>query len=1089
MKGQLFVIMFYLSSTSIWINCDSVNEPNVDSNEFDKLLSPRKVKTKYGFLQGILISLSPSSSSPSSTTSVSSPASPGSSPSSLQSPSSSENVASDRTPESPLKGYRLLNSVEAFLGVPYAAPPVNSLRFMPPVTPAHWRGTRLVNHYQPVCPQKLPKAFDAQGNIKDSPSNENLMRGNYGYFSRIIPHLSNQSEDCLYLNVYLPLPKGDSDKKLPVMVFIHGESYNWGSGNTYEGTILAAYGNIVVVTLNYRLGLFGFLPTIIDGNTRGNHGLMDIIAALHWIHDNIKEIGGDEKNVTLVGHSRGAAFVNLLMISPMSQGLFDKVILMSGSALSSWAISHRIEDYAKYLSKAVNCPNYDNILMVDCLRTKSMVELLKVDLEEDDDFYLSGFGPIIDGLVVPSDPRLVMESVNSSSSINSILANIKKASSSSFSHYSHNSVNTNIHSNGAGNNNNNGNNNDNNVNSNMKQNAFGGNKPYQLMFGVTRVEAPILFNKDEEKQGIDLDKRDSILRTLVRNMVNYYQEVISLTLINEYTDWSVPSEHPINILDSLIDILGDALVVAPITRAASLHYKKLQSQLQRIKGNDKTIKIEAPSIYSYVFVYQSESYGYSARLGCVHGDELPYLFGAPLAQHYLSKSLGHFRLNYSKPELILSEMTINQWVNFVKFGNPNGIKTQSKEKLDNLVWPEYDTIQRKYLMLGMKPKIRDHYHSHRLSFWLNLIPKLERHAKDETEHLKRHSQDQEMLDKNGQVSVFERISLKFPSSLQSLGGLAGSKKKDSLSSSPSLVTSDKSATSSEPFAGSNNLDHLKESKSSSSNNENGDNLLSNQSTAFQHIINNRTIYSTALSLTIAIGIVLLTINGLIFGAVYYYINKHRVEKNGQNGRNKFSPVRYVDIQSSLEGPSALPSNLTSDHHYAGFCCENHHLCPFTGDPQTHHLTPSSSSTASAHHHHHSHLHRTESHSSPLRSPPSNGCHLSSPTSTHESHGHHLHHSGSQQATSSGSSHVTLQPSITVASLNPSSMSSSLTSSNQVTSASQQQLTSSAHQESTSNLNDSCESKLTCQCDSCYHQQSICDNGHCLTVIHEFDEHL
>ncbi|RWS10607.1 neuroligin-4: X-linked-like protein, partial [Dinothrombium tinctorium] len=369
--------------------------------------------------------------------------------------------------------------------------------------------------------------------------------------------------------------------KLPIMVFVHGESYFWGTGNAYDGTILASYGDVVVVTLNYRLGVFGFLPTVIDGTVRGNYGLMDIIAALHWIHDNMNEIGGDPNNVTLVGHNRGAAFVNLLMISPMGRGLFSKAVLMSGSALSSWSLATEAESHAKYLSKAVNCPNYDNILMVDCLRTKLMEELLKVDLQAEDAFR-SSFGPIIDGLVVPSDPRILMESENDSSH-----------------HLSY-------------------------TYPNIRQNVAISSRsvPHHLMYGVTRVESPLLFTADEEKHGIDFERRDEILRTLVRNVVNYYQEVsvcyvvqsrqtlsaskvISLTLINEYTDWSVPSEHPINILDSLIDILGDALVVAPLTSVANMHFKQQQQRYHALeKRPDGGSKQDGPKVFSYVFVYQ-----------------------------------------------------------------------------------------------------------------------------------------------------------------------------------------------------------------------------------------------------------------------------------------------------------------------------------------------------------------------------------------------------------------------------------------------------------------------------------------------------
>ena len=189
------------------------------------------------------------------------------------------------------------------------------------------------------------------------------------------------------------------------MVFIHGESYDWGTGNSFDATTLSSVGNVVIVTLNYRVGLFGFLPASLDGNgLRGNYGLMDQVAALHWIQENIAEFGGDPGNVTLTGHGFGAACVNLLMISPMaSSSLFTRVILIKGSALSPWAIARDADFYSRQLAKSLSCPVHDNALLVDCLRSKSMDELLAVDLKAPDQ--LTAFGPIIDGIVIPSEPR------------------------------------------------------------------------------------------------------------------------------------------------------------------------------------------------------------------------------------------------------------------------------------------------------------------------------------------------------------------------------------------------------------------------------------------------------------------------------------------------------------------------------------------------------------------------------------------------------------------------------------------------------------------------------------------------------------
>lgn len=160
---------------------------------------------------------------------------------------------------------------------------------------------------------------------------------------------------------------------------------------------------------------------------------------------------------------------------------------MSGSALSSWAIAPHAERYAKYLTKSVNCMNDDYSKVVDCLRAKPLEELMKVqyeDIEADDDgFYETTFGPIIDNLVIPADPQLLMDLPNMSHELNPVYAKIKSKS-------------LNL--------------------------GFGS---YPIMFGVTRVESPVFFSKEDQKQGIESKERDSILRRLIKKVVSYYQEV------------------------------------------------------------------------------------------------------------------------------------------------------------------------------------------------------------------------------------------------------------------------------------------------------------------------------------------------------------------------------------------------------------------------------------------------------------------------------------------------------------------------------------------------------------------------------------
>uniref|UniRef100_A0A3P8ZBX3 Carboxylesterase type B domain-containing protein n=1 Tax=Esox lucius TaxID=8010 RepID=A0A3P8ZBX3_ESOLU len=311
----------------------------------------------------------------------------------------------------------ILGPVDQYLGVPYAASPVGEKRFLPPEPPSSWSGIKNATHFAPVCPQNIHNAVP-----------EIMMPVWFTFnLDMVASYIQDQNEDCLYLNIYVPTEDGTHAKKQgedvsdndgdededirdtgakPVMVYIPGGSYMEGTGNMIDGSVLASYGNVIVITLNYRVGVLGFLSTG-DQAAKGNYGLLDQIQALRWISENIGYFGGDSNRITVFGSGIGASCVSLLTLSHHSEGLFHRAIIQSGSALSSWAVNYQPVKYTRLLAEKVGCNVLDTLDMVDCLRKKTSRELVEQDIQPAR--YHVAFGPVIDGDVIPDDPEILME--------------------------------------------------------------------------------------------------------------------------------------------------------------------------------------------------------------------------------------------------------------------------------------------------------------------------------------------------------------------------------------------------------------------------------------------------------------------------------------------------------------------------------------------------------------------------------------------------------------------------------------------------------------------------------------------------------
>ncbi|XP_012860652.1 liver carboxylesterase 1 [Echinops telfairi] len=253
--------------------------------------------------------------------------------------------------------------VAVFLGVPFAKPPLGSLRFAPPEPAEPWEFVKDATSYPPMCSQDAVAGqviSELFTNRKES-----------------IP--LKFSEDCLYLNIYTPADLTRKNR-LPVMVWIHGGGLITGGASTYDGLVLSAHEDVVVVTIQYRLGIWGFFSTG-DEHSRGNWGHLDQVAALQWVQENIANFGGNPSLVTIFGESAGGESVSVLVLSPLAQNLFHRAISESGVAFIPILFKNESRSAAKQIATFAGCKTTTSAVMVHCLRQKTEDELLETTLK------------------------------------------------------------------------------------------------------------------------------------------------------------------------------------------------------------------------------------------------------------------------------------------------------------------------------------------------------------------------------------------------------------------------------------------------------------------------------------------------------------------------------------------------------------------------------------------------------------------------------------------------------------------------------------------------------------------------------------
>ncbi len=510
--------------------------------------------------------------------------------------------------------------VWSFSGVPYAAAPVGSLRWQPPVAPTPWTGIKACDHFGPIAPQVPPVP---------------------GLSIRGTPY--EQSEDCLSLNIWTP---GFGGEPRPVMVWIHGGGFTSGTGaeNLYRGGVLAREGDVVIVTLNYRLGALGFLahpalelPAIPWAGGEawsgfGNWGLADQIAALVWVRDNIVAFGGDPRNVTLFGESAGGMSISALLGVHAARGLFHKAVIESGPPFT-----HTVEQAAaraELVADMVGVP-----LTREALGAVPAAELVRVTQQISRSLTIGDGGmplpflPVVDGGLLVRSPE--------------------------------------------------------------EEVAAGAASDIPLLIGTNRDEVAFFALMLPAISGLD----ESGLLRWVQRVVPSAAE--AKALITGYRDARSARGQRVEARDLWVAIATDVVFRGPSVLLADAHARSADSGRghgtegdgshspgdSRFDQIDSSGHARSVGTYSYLFTWETPVFG--GQLGACHALEIPFVFGT-----VLNPSVQQFT-GGDENGLTLSTGMRQAWLSFARTGVPFG----------DLVgeWPRWDPTDHPTMVFGPWP--------------------------------------------------------------------------------------------------------------------------------------------------------------------------------------------------------------------------------------------------------------------------------------------------------------------------------------------------------------------------------------------------
>ncbi|KAM6894519.1 acetylcholinesterase isoform 1-T2 [Lycodopsis pacificus] len=448
--------------------------------------------------------------------------------------------------------------VTSFLGIPFAEPPVGKRRFRRAEPKRPWTGVYEANAYPNACYQAVDTTFPGfQGSEMWNPNRE-------------------MSEDCLYLNVWVP--SSPRPHNLTVMVWIYGGGFYSGASSldVYDGRYLAHSETVIVVSMNYRIGAFGFLALHGSSEAPGNVGLLDQRMALQWVQDNIQFFGGNPKQVTIFGESAGGASVGFHLLSPDSWPFFTRAILQSGVPNCPWASVGPAEGRrrATLLGELLGCNRGNDTEMVDCLRGKHPQELIDQEWQvlPWSALFRFPFVPVVDGEVVPDTPEAMLNSGNFKDT--QILLGVNQDEGS-----------------------------------------------YFLLYGAPG------FSKDNES----LISREDFLEG-VKLSVPHANDIGLEAVVLQYTDWMDENNGAKN-RDALDDVVGDHNVVCPLA-----HFARSYAQHSTLKANMGGVVNSAANsqggVYLYLFDHRASNLAWPEWMGVIHGYEIEFVLGLPLEKRF-----------------------------------------------------------------------------------------------------------------------------------------------------------------------------------------------------------------------------------------------------------------------------------------------------------------------------------------------------------------------------------------------------------------------------------------------------------------------